>query len=317
MVKKAVSNAKLISLAAAVIAPKRVGNCWAGQAGAALVTAIAISISLSACGAFSAKAPANQPAAFQISPAYFQDMDACAIVFDAKAEKPAAVFGDKRCRERYTAASTFKVALAVMAFDSGLLKDESTPFKWDGVKRWADSWNQDQTAASWMRNSVVWCSQELASKLGKETIQGYLKALNYGNQDISSGLAHFWLTVTRTDTGPGRGSLKISTFEELSFFRRFWGEALPVSKIAMEKTKKLLFLEVSPEGYTLHGKTGSGYLDGLSGDFGWFVGHAEGKGSEFFMVISITRRGKAADARIPGVVAKEIAKSILKDNSAW
>ncbi len=45
------------------------------------------------------------------------------------------------------ACSTFKVALALMAFDKALLKDESTFFKWDGKDHGMAAWNKDQTAA--------------------------------------------------------------------------------------------------------------------------------------------------------------------------
>lgn len=38
---------------------------------------------------------------------------------------------------------------------------------------------------------------------------------------------------------------------------------------------------------------------------------------EYFIVTTLTRDQKAADARIPGLLAKEIAKNILKDNALW
>lgn len=261
--------------------------------------------------------PAGKETGFMIDSGRFAGMDGCAIVFDARMGKIAGVYGEKRCKERVTACSTFKVPLALMAFDSGVLSDESTVLKWDGVQWPFDSWNQDQTAASWLRNSVVWYSQRLTPMLGLEKIKAYLKAFDYGNQDFSSGLTSAWLTITKSDTNPDKGSLKISAYEELEFFRRFWRGALPVSGAAVEKTKKMIYLETSPGGYALHGKTGSGYLDGLTGDFGWFAGHVEGKGREYFVVTAVTRNGNAADARIPGLVAKELAKNILKDNSVW
>jgi beta-lactamase class D len=253
----------------------------------------------------------------KINGTYFAGMDGCAIVFDAKAQKVAAIYGEGRCRRRYTACSTFKWPLAVMAFDSGVLKDENASLKWDGIKRPFDSWNQDQTAASWMRNSVVWYSQRLTPQIGKDKMQAYLDAFNYGNRDISSGLTSAWLTVSRMDSDPGKGSLKISAFEQLEFMRKFWTGGLPVSPVAAATTKEIIFLEKSPGGYALHGKTGSGYSNDLKGDFGWFIGHAERNGHEYYIVTALTRDEKTADARIPGLLAKEIAKDILKDNAIW
>lgn len=252
-----------------------------------------------------------------IQAAHFESMDGCAIVYDTQAQRIVASYGEERCRKRYAACSTFKWPLALMAFDAGVLQDENTPMKWDGVPRAIESWNQDHTAASWMRNSVVWYSQRITPQFGTAKLQSYLKAFDYGNQDISAGLTSAWLTITKTESDPGRGSLKISAYEQLEFIRKFWANELPVSAQAMEKTKRVLFLETSPAGYSLHGKTGSGYVDGLDGDFGWFIGRVEGQGKEYLAVTTFTRTGRAADARYPGMLAKEITKEILKENGIW
>jgi len=53
-----------------------------------------------------------------------------------------------------------------MAFDAGILKDEGSGMKWDGTKTSRQEWNRDQTAASWMKYSVVWFSQRLTPQLG-------------------------------------------------------------------------------------------------------------------------------------------------------
>ena len=70
------------------------------------------------------------------------------------------------CKKRVSPASTFKVPLALMAFDAGILKDEGSGMKWDGTKTSRQEWNRDQTAASWMKYSVVWFSQRLTPQLG-------------------------------------------------------------------------------------------------------------------------------------------------------
>lgn len=249
-----------------------------------------------------------EPAKFTIDSFHFANMDGCMIVYDIKAGKVVAVYGEKHCRQRYVPCSTFKWPLAAMAFDSGVLKDETVCFKWDGVRRSIDSWNQDQTAATWMKNSVVWYSQRLTPQLGKQKLQAYLDAFDYGNRDISADLTSAWLS---------KGSLRISPAEQLEFLKKFWSGKLPVGSSAVKKTKKIVFLETSPGGYRLHGKTGSGNQENLKGDFGWFIGHVEGPGREYLIVTLIMRNHKMNDTRYPGMVAKEITKDILKDNSAW
>jgi beta-lactamase class D len=54
----------------------------------------------------------------------FSDRDACFLVSELKSGKTFAEYNPKRCEERLTPCSTFKVAAAVMAFDRGILKDE-------------------------------------------------------------------------------------------------------------------------------------------------------------------------------------------------
>jgi beta-lactamase class D len=254
------------------------------------------------------KVATAEPAKFKIEVSRFAGMDGCMIIYDAKAGKIVAVHGEKHCRQRYAPCSTFKWPLAVMAFDSGVLKDETVLLKWDGVRRSIDSWNQDQTAATWMKNSVVWYSQRLTPQLGRQRLQADLDAFDYGNRDISTGLSGAWLS---------NGSLRISPFEQLEFLKKFWAGKLPVSPRAREKTAKIVFLETSPGGFRLHGKTGSGNQDDLHRDFGWFIGHVEGHGREYLFVTMVTRDQKAANARYPGMIAKEVTKAILKDNSLW
>ncbi len=261
--------------------------------------------------------PVSGAAEFIIQKQHFEKADGCFVFYDMKSGKIVAVYGEERCRQRYAACSTFKWPLAAMAFDAGILKDENTLFKWDGIHRSIEAWNQDCTAASWMKNSVVWYSQRITPLLGRARLKSYLQAFQYGNQDISGGLTSAWLTITKTDSDPGKGTLKISAFEQLEFLKKFWGGKLPVSPDAIQKTKGITFLETSPQGYKLHGKTGSGYLDDPSGDFGWFIGHIGGPDSEYLFVTALTRDRKTSDAQFPGMVAKEITKAILKDNRIW
>ena len=108
--------------------------------------------------------------------------------------------------ERVTPCSTFKIALSLMGFDSGILVDENMPV-WvfqEGYDDFLESWKKPQTPRSWLKNSCVWYSRILAAKLGIKIFQAYLAALNYGNQDASGGLTGAWLS----------SSLKISPREQ-------------------------------------------------------------------------------------------------------
>jgi beta-lactamase class D len=178
--------------------------------------------------------------------------------------------------ERVTPFSTFKIALSLMGFDSGILVDESMPI-WlfqEGYDDFLESWKSPQTPRSWLKNCCVWYSRILASKLGLENFQVYLEAFNYGNQDVSGGLTGAWLG----------SSLKISPREQVLFIEKIINETLPISTDAAQMTKSLLFREELSNGWKLFGQTGGGSIDGPDGKsaLGCFVGWIE-KDNRFFL----------------------------------
>lgn len=231
---------------------------------------------------------------------YFQNKDGCFILYDMKTDKIMYRFNERRCALRESPCSTFKVALSLMAFDQGILKDETTTFQWDGVDRGNPAWNRDTSAADWIKNSVVWYSQRLTPQLGPATIKDYLARFDYGNRDISGGLTTFWLG----------SSLKISADEQLRFWEHFWCGELPVSRHATDITKKITRLENSPSGMTLSGKTGSHTTE--TEELGWFVGHLAGTNGEYIVIVNYT--GPSSSTKeYPGLIAKGICTDILKD----
>lgn len=181
----------------------------------------------------------------------FTDRDACFLVSDLETGKVVAEFNPKRCRERFSPCSTFKVPAALMAFEKGILKDETQVVKWDGVKRGRTEENQDQTAMTWMSGSVKWVTEWVMPQIGANTIRHFLAVFQYGNQDFSGGLKDAWVT----------SSLKISAYEQLAFISKLWKGELPVSSKATEQTKKTLFIQKIGTSQ-LYGKTGTGCLEG-------------------------------------------------------
>src|SRR4051812_4431833 len=64
------------------------------------------------------------------------------------------------CKERLSPCSTFKLPLAVMAIDAGIL-DEKTVLPWDKTPQRLKQWEVDADARTWLRESIVWFSQRL------------------------------------------------------------------------------------------------------------------------------------------------------------
>ncbi|GAB7080677.1 class D beta-lactamase [Megalodesulfovibrio paquesii] len=178
---------------------------------------------------------------------------------------------------RFSPCSTFKVPLALMGFDSGILRTPEEP-EWPYPEGAVVNTPFDQqltNATSWLRYSVVWFSQELTAKMGPELFQKYTTMFNYGNMDVSgdpglnNGLTRSWLS----------SSLQISPQEQLVFLGRMLRREFPLSAHAYDSA----FASVptfQAGDWTVHGKTGGGWIKGetlQNRDLkqGWFVGWAE------------------------------------------
>ena len=179
---------------------------------------------------------------------------------------------------RYSPCSTFKIPLALMGYDAGILDDENSPeFPCkDEYEIFLDVWRGPHKPQSWIRNSCVWYSRIITTALGLNKFKNYIEKLNYGNQDVSGnaslndGLTHSWLS----------SSLTISAEEQIIFLQKLIKNELPVSLKAHEMTKKIMFIQELPAGWKLYGKTGNGRLLDKNGNQsalqqGWFVGWIE------------------------------------------
>lgn len=248
----------------------------------------------------------------------FPNKDVCFLLFNLKTGTFEKIINQARCEERFPAASTFKIPLAIMAFDAKILKGPDSILKWDGKKKFLPAWEKDQTALSWMKESVVWFSQEITPKLGKERIEEYLQSFEFGNADMSGGIKYAWLTKSQFDNSRNENSLKISGFEQTHFLKNLWRGELKASTEAQLKTISLLAVEISPEGNRLLGKTGSGFI-GADHELriGWWAGYLETKQDSYVVVINFSDKQKLAEKSFGGAEARDIAKQILTERKLW
>lgn len=223
---------------------------------------------------------------------------ACTFIADAKSGE--VIYQEGGCASRESPASTFKIALSLMGFDSGILVDAKTP-AWpykDEYRAMMESWKVTTDPTIWIEDSVVWYSQVLTKTMGLEKFRAYMESFGYGNGDISgdpgkdNGLTNAWLN----------SSLQISPVEEVVFIRRMLAGQLPVSKKALEATIAIMPAFPAADDWTLHGKTGTGVLRGADGkldrnrQFGWFVGWAE-KGERTVVFARLIRDDEKTDDR--------------------
>lgn len=214
-----------------------------------------------------------------LPPAMAAALPAITLIRDAANGKELHASGDTR--RRLPPASSFKVPLAVMGYDAGILLDAIAPAwpykpEYDAPERVRKT--VDPTV--WERDSVVWYSQELTRRLGPERFADYVKRFDYGNADVSgdpgknNGLTRAWLG----------SSLLISAEEQVAFLRRLVEGTLPVSTTAQEKARAIIPEFPAGDGWRVRGKTGSVDLRDGAGKrdpnrpIGWFVGWADGPG---------------------------------------
>lgn len=183
------------------------------------------------------------------------------------------------CKLRYSPASTFKIAIALMGYDSGILKDEEYPLLMPPSQQQEmtlNVWKDPHTPKTWMKNSCVWYSQVLTKQLGIEKFKNYVMQFNYGNQDVTgdkgenNGLSNCWLS----------SSLMISAEEQIEFLQKLLNNQLPVSKKSCDKVKNIMFIKELAADWKLYGKTGSGTQLDINKSktnlqHGWFVGWIE------------------------------------------
>lgn len=171
-------------------------------------------------------------------------------------------------------ASTFKIANALIALDTGVVGDpDGDVFKWDGVARGFPDWNRDHTLRSAFAASVVPVYQEIARRIGTERMQTYLNRLEYGNRDIGGGIDQFWLT----------GGLRIDPIQQIDFVDRLRRGALQASKRSQELTRDIM--PVTKAGAAaIRAKSGlvgvvENSASGASASVGWLVGWADKAGA--------------------------------------
>ena len=180
--------------------------------------------------------------------------------------------------------------------ENGILEDENTELKWDGAQHSFKTWNKDHTLASAMENSVNWYFQEINEEIGEKEMKEKMKAIDYGNNDISAGITKFW----------AQSSLKISPIEQVNILKKIYNYEMPFAKENINVVKEILKISKNEEAI-LSGKTGTGGTIYKSIN-GWFIGHISKGDNQYIFAVNIE-----GDDRADGTNARRIALSILKD----
>lgn len=199
----------------------------------------------------------------------------------------------------YLPASTFKIVNSLIGLQTGVINNDSMVIKWDGVKRNIDAWNRDLNMYHAFRQSSVPYYQEVARRVGQDTMQRWLDSLSYGTKKIASRIDTFWLD----------NSLKIKPDEQLGLVKRLYFDQLPFHKVNQQIVKRAMLFEDTPL-YKLSYKTGWGFTDSArTKHIGWVVGWIEENKHPYFFVLNL----ESTNPNFDMVAARmNILKGILK-----
>ena len=198
---------------------------------------------------------------------------------------------------RFSPASTFKIFNSLVGLQTGIITDEKMVIKWDGTKRGNAEWNKDMDMTEAFKVSSVPFYQEVARRIGKDTMQQWIDSVGYGNKNISGPIDSFWLDNT----------LKISPDEQLGLVKKLYFDQLPFRKSVQQMVRDVMIQE-NNTAYQLSYKTGWGFAeDGKA--IGWVVGWIEENKHVYFFVTFV--KAPAADTDL-STIRLNITKAILK-----
>jgi Beta-lactamase class D len=204
----------------------------------------------------------------------------------------------------YTPASTFKIFNSLVALGTGRIFSDTVVVPWDGVVRTSPSgdtmtdWNKDMNMREAFAVSNVGFYQEMARRIGRDTMQKMLDSVGYGNKKIGATIDRFWLD----------NSLKITPDEELGLVKRLYFKQLPFQNREQEIVKDLMIREKTDK-YTLAYKTGWGTTE-KGNQLGWLVGWIEENKHPYFFVLNVESPDPKVDFK---TIRLNIVKSILKE----
>lgn len=196
-------------------------------------------------------------------------------------------------------ASTYKIPNSIIALELGIMENDSTMIYWNGEPRYMKSWEQDLFFRDAFHLSCVPCYQEIARKIGVESMKQFTKDFNYGKMVFdSTTVDEFWLG----------GESVISQVEQIDFLQRFMEGALPISKRTQALMQQMMIIEETND-YTFRGKTGWSIQNEVNNC--WFVGVVESNGETHYFATNIEPK-EGTDVSVALSARKEITRQALQ-----
>lgn len=181
----------------------------------------------------------------------------------------------------YLPASTFKIVNSLIGLQIGRIVNEKMVIKWDDIKALSPNVdtskgiNRDLTMEEAFALSSLPYYQEVARRIGKDTMQLWLDSLAYGTKKINTSIDKFWID----------NSLKIKPDEQLGLVKKLYFNQLPFSRTTQDIVRKVMIRETNAN-YILAYKTGWGFKEN-GNSIGWMVGWIEENKHVHFFVLNV------------------------------
>ena len=206
------------------------------------------------------------------------------------------VYNLKRFKDSaYLPASTFKIINSLIGIETGRIVNEKMVIPWDGKTRSVPEWNQDLNMTQAFKTSAVPYYQEVARRIGKDTMQYWLDSLGYGSRykrAVISSVDTFWLD----------NSVKVTADEQLGIVEKLYFDQLPFQKRTLRIVKDVIVMEKNSN-YILAYKTGLGNTEN-GNTLGWVVGWIEENRHPYFFAMNVEGA--------PGLDMKNMRMDMLK-----
>lgn len=184
----------------------------------------------------------------------------------------------ERARQRYPPCSTFKIPNSAIALETGVASDADYTLRYDPALKQQGAWARDHSLRSAFATSAVWYYQEMARRVGAQSMADLVRRFDYGNEDTSAGIDRFWLGT----------SLRISADEQVQFLKRFYEGRLGLSERTTRLTKEIMVADEGP-GWRLSAKTGACPSSEQEVSL-WYVGYVEKGKAVFYFALQMGNR---------------------------
>jgi beta-lactamase class D len=201
----------------------------------------------------------------------------------------------------YLPASTFKIVNSMIALETRQVVDSSTVLPWDSILSSRSECNRTMSMRDAFRISCPNWYQQLARKIGKDTMQHWLDTIGYAARfnpfKIGDNPDTFWLD----------NSAKVTADEQMGLVKRLYFDQLPFTKRSHRIVREMMLWE-DKANYRLSYKTGWGNTE-KGHALAWIIGWIEENNHPYFFVLQIEHPDKNTDM---AAIRIKMLKDMLK-----